>query len=109
MELWSVVFVCCVLCYSFCHSAEAIVKLGGNETIPALILFGDSIVDTGTNNNLITLLKCNFPPYGRDFQGGIPTGRFSNGKVPADFIGTYVRAIHATVNYVLIILTSSII
>lgn len=103
------VFVCCVLCYSFCHTAEAIVKLRGNETIPALILFGDSIVDTGSNNNLITGLKCNFPPYGRDFEGGIPTGRFSNGKVPADFIGTYVRAIHATVNYVLIILTSSII
>ncbi|KAH1109415.1 hypothetical protein AAZX31_04G022000 [Glycine max] len=86
MELWNVVFVCCVLCYSFCHTAEAIVKLRGNETIPALILFGDSIVDTGSNNNLITGLKCNFPPYGRDFEGGIPTGRFSNGKVPADFV-----------------------
>jgi len=88
MELWSVVFVWCVLCFGFLHT-EAIVKLRGNETIPALILFGDSIVDTGANNNLITAFKSNFPPYGRDFHGAQPTGRFSNGKVPSDFVGNY--------------------
>ncbi|RDX62481.1 GDSL esterase/lipase, partial [Mucuna pruriens] len=76
MELWSVMFAC----LSVCLAAEAIITLPGNETIPALILFGDSIIDTGNNNHLLTALKCNFPPYGRDFQGGIPTGRFSNGK-----------------------------
>ncbi|XP_027356992.1 GDSL esterase/lipase EXL3-like [Abrus precatorius] len=86
MELWSVVFVCCVLCLSPSYTAEAIVKLGGNETIPALIIFGDSIVDTGSNNELITVLKSNFLPYGRDFQHGKPTGRFCNGKVPSDFL-----------------------
>ncbi|TKY75265.1 GDSL esterase/lipase [Spatholobus suberectus] len=86
MELWTVVCVCCVLCLSLSHTAEAIITLPGNETIPALILFGDSIVDTGSNNNIMTALKCNFPPYGRDFQDGKPTGRFSNGKVPADFV-----------------------
>lgn len=59
-----------------------------NVTIPAVFMFGDSIVDTGNNNdNLKTPARCNFPPYGRDFQGGIPTGRYSNGKVPSDFIG----------------------
>ncbi|KAH0990632.1 hypothetical protein GBA52_002115 [Prunus armeniaca] len=58
-----------------------------NVTIPAMFMFGDSIVDTGNNNdNLKTPARCNFPPYGRDFQGGIPTGRYSNGKVPSDFI-----------------------
>ncbi|XWS24518.1 hypothetical protein CRYUN_Cryun28dG0109700 [Craigia yunnanensis] len=67
---------------------EAIdIKLPGNETFPSVIIFGDSIVDTGNNNNnLNTPARCNFPPYGRDLQGGIPTGRFSNGKVPSDFI-----------------------
>ncbi|OMO87385.1 Lipase, GDSL [Corchorus capsularis] len=67
---------------------EAIdIEVPGNETFPAVIIFGDSIVDTGNNNNnLNTPARCNFPPYGRDFQGGIPTGRFSNGKVPSDFI-----------------------
>ncbi|KAK7401120.1 hypothetical protein VNO78_12436 [Psophocarpus tetragonolobus] len=57
-----------------------------NGTIPALFSFGDSILDTGNNNNLQTITKCNFPPYGRDFPGGTPTGRWSNGKVPTDLI-----------------------
>ncbi|KAL6995879.1 hypothetical protein U1Q18_006013 [Sarracenia purpurea var. burkii] len=54
-------------------------------TIPAVFFFGDSTVDTGNNNNLLTAVKVNFPPYGKDFKGGKATGRFSNGKVPADF------------------------
>ncbi|VVA97656.1 unnamed protein product [Arabis nemorensis] len=57
-----------------------------NITVPALIVFGDSIMDTGNNNDIPTLLKSNFPPYGRDFPDGIPTGRFSDGKVPSDLI-----------------------
>ncbi|CAI0382533.1 unnamed protein product [Linum tenue] len=56
--------------------------------IPAALVFGDSIVDTGNNNEILTSpARCNFPPYGRDFYGGVPTGRFSNGKVPSDFLG----------------------
>lgn len=58
-----------------------------NAKIPALIVFGDSIMDTGNNNNLSTLLKSNFPPYGKDFPGGLATGRFSDGRVPTDLIG----------------------
>ncbi|WCJ32994.1 GDSL esterase/lipase At4g26790 [Euphorbia peplus] len=54
--------------------------------VPAIIIFGDSTVDTGNNNQISTLLKSNFAPYGRDFIGGKPTGRFSNGRVPGDFI-----------------------
>ncbi|KAJ7966898.1 GDSL esterase/lipase [Quillaja saponaria] len=64
----------------------AVVKLPPNVTIPALIVFGDSIMDTGNNNNLTTLVKCNFPPYGEDFKQQNPTGRFCNGKVPSDLI-----------------------
>nr|BAG68910.1 GDSL-motif lipase [Arabidopsis thaliana] len=62
------------------------VKQGINATIPALIVFGDSIMDTGNNNNLPTLLKCNFPPYGKDYPGGYATRRFSDGRVPSDLI-----------------------
>ncbi|KAF7829552.1 GDSL esterase/lipase EXL3-like [Senna tora] len=43
-------------------------------------------MDTGNNNNIKTLIKCNFSPYGKDFEGGKPSGRFCNGKVPSDFI-----------------------
>ncbi|CAK9184070.1 unnamed protein product [Ilex paraguariensis] len=54
--------------------------------IPAIIVFGDSSVDAGNNNQISTILKSNFQPYGRDFLGGRPTGRFSNGRIPPDFI-----------------------
>ncbi|KAK9689372.1 hypothetical protein RND81_09G055100 [Saponaria officinalis] len=57
-----------------------------NDKVPAVIVFGDSSVDTGNNNELSTFLKSNFEPYGRDFFGGVPTGRFSNGRLPSDFI-----------------------
>ncbi|PON93935.1 SGNH hydrolase-type esterase domain containing protein [Trema orientale] len=70
-------------------TAKAATKLRRNETILAIQAFGDSFLDTGNNNNLISITKCNFPPYGRDFLGGIPTGRFSNGKVISDLIGIY--------------------
>ncbi|GKV45084.1 hypothetical protein SLEP1_g52208 [Rubroshorea leprosula] len=72
-------------------SALALLFYGGckvtvakNATFPALIVFGDSIADSGNNNYLSTIVKCDFPPYGRDFQKGKPTGRFCNGKIPSD-------------------------
>ncbi|GMH03288.1 hypothetical protein Nepgr_005127 [Nepenthes gracilis] len=61
-------------------------KLGNNVTVAGLLAFGDSIIDPGNNNNLKTVAKCNFPPYGKDFMGGVPTGRFSNGRIPTDLI-----------------------
>lgn len=54
--------------------------------VPAIIIFGDSSVDSGNNNQILTLVKSDFAPYGRDFVGGKPTGRFSNGRIPTDFI-----------------------
>ncbi|GLT30181.1 hypothetical protein SLA2020_049980 [Shorea laevis] len=54
--------------------------------VPAVIVFGDSSVDAGNNNGISTVLKSNFQPYGRDFYGGRPTGRFCNGRIPPDFI-----------------------
>lgn len=68
---------------------KAVVKLPPNVEVPAVIAFGDSIVDPGNNNKIKTLVKCNFPPYGKDFEGGNPTGRFCNGKIPSDLLGTY--------------------
>lgn len=73
----------------FCAAflAEAETSPPRNITTRAVIVFGDSIVDTGNNNYLKTLLKCNYPPYGNDFIGRKATGRYSNGKVPSDLFG----------------------
>ncbi|XP_041021699.1 GDSL esterase/lipase EXL3-like [Juglans microcarpa x Juglans regia] len=81
----SVLFTLIIFSVLFCNS-KAVIQLPPNESIPAVIAFGDSIVDTGNNNYLKTLGKCNFPPYGQDFKGKVPTGRFGNGKVPSDLI-----------------------
>jgi len=53
---------------------------------PALYVFGDSLVDCGNNNHLPTGGP-SFLPYGIDFMHGKPTGRATNGKTVADFLG----------------------
>ncbi|THU45022.1 hypothetical protein C4D60_Mb02t13490 [Musa balbisiana] len=58
----------------------------GQGLVPGVIIFGDSTVDVGNNNHLLTLVKANFPPYGRDFPHHSPTGRFCNGKLVTDFV-----------------------
>lgn len=51
-------------------------------------MFGDSLFDVGNNNYIAdSLAKANFPPYGLDFLSKEPTGRVSNGKNTADFLG----------------------
>nr|XP_043625228.1 GDSL esterase/lipase At1g29670-like [Erigeron canadensis] len=54
--------------------------------VPCYFIFGDSLVDSGNNNALLTQAKANYPPYGIDFPEG-PTGRFTNGRTKADIIG----------------------
>ncbi|XP_050363228.1 GDSL esterase/lipase EXL3-like [Argentina anserina] len=90
------IVVCILCCILMCNGSFGegldmkqikVIKLPTNVSIPALIMFGDSIVDTGNNNNNFqTFARCNFFPYGRDFPGGVSTGRYSNGKVPADLL-----------------------
>ncbi|KAH1058735.1 hypothetical protein AAZX31_02G043800 [Glycine max] len=86
LSQWLLVILwCSIIATIFQH--VSVVSLPNNETVPAVIVFGDSIVDTGNNDYITTLVKCNFQPYGRDFGGGNqPTGRFSNGLVPSDII-----------------------
>ncbi|KAG5516816.1 hypothetical protein RHGRI_037530 [Rhododendron griersonianum] len=55
---------------------------------PAILIFGDSLLDTGNNNFIPTILKANHKPYGQDFPGKIPTGRFSNGKLVSDLLAS---------------------
>ena len=53
--------------------------------VPCLFVFGDSLVDNGNNNQITSLAKANYLPYGVDFPRG-PTGRFCNGKTTVDVI-----------------------
>lgn len=59
----------------------------GAPQVPCYFIFGDSLSDFGNNNNLLTLAKVNYRPYGIDFFSSIPTGRFSNGRNKIDIIG----------------------
>ncbi|KAJ0106238.1 hypothetical protein Patl1_17508 [Pistacia atlantica] len=54
--------------------------------VPALFIIGDSSVDCGTNNYLGTFARADRLPYGRDFDSHQPTGRFSNGRIPVDYL-----------------------
>ncbi|KAL9240612.1 hypothetical protein vseg_014810 [Gypsophila vaccaria] len=55
------------------------------QDLPASFVFGDSLVDVGNNNFIVSLSKANYPPNGIDF--GSPTGRYTNGRTIADIIG----------------------
>ncbi|RWR89168.1 GDSL esterase/lipase [Cinnamomum micranthum f. kanehirae] len=61
--------------------------------VPCLFIFGDSLSDNGNNNNLATLAKSNYQPYGIDFPDG-PTGRFCNGRTAVDFIAQFLGFDH---------------
>ncbi|KAM7524112.1 hypothetical protein LguiA_014014 [Lonicera macranthoides] len=67
--------------------------LSGNSNsfplAPALYVFGDSLLDNGNNNLLPTIARANYKPYGFNFDRGA-TGRFTNGRTVADFIGEYI-------------------
>ncbi|XP_010524958.1 PREDICTED: GDSL esterase/lipase At5g18430 [Tarenaya hassleriana] len=52
----------------------------------AFFVFGDSLVDSGNNNYLVTTARADSPPYGIDFPTRRPTGRFSNGLNLPDLI-----------------------
>ncbi|KAM0952221.1 putative triacylglycerol lipase [Dioscorea sansibarensis] len=72
------VIMCYLLCFSgFAHSLE-----------PAMYLFGSPVLDVGTNNYITGGAKANYYPYGIDYPGSEATGRFSNGKNAADYLGT---------------------
>ncbi|XP_020208507.1 GDSL esterase/lipase At1g33811 [Cajanus cajan] len=53
------------------------------QQVPCFFIFGDSLVDNGNNNGILTLARANYRPYGIDFPGGA-TGRFTNGRTYVD-------------------------
>ncbi|XP_058079624.1 GDSL esterase/lipase At1g71691-like [Magnolia sinica] len=80
------IFLCMVVC--MVSAQEGVAPDNGEkakELVPAMFIFGDSLIDNGNNNNLPSFAKANYYPYGIDFSGG-PTGRFSNGYTIVDVV-----------------------
>ncbi|KAL1533883.1 GDSL esterase/lipase-like protein [Salvia divinorum] len=67
------------------NNADEDANGGGRALVAAMFVFGDSLIDNGNNNDLPSLAKANYLPYGIDFRAG-PTGRFSNGYTMVDTI-----------------------
>ncbi|CAI9292772.1 unnamed protein product [Lactuca saligna] len=68
-------------------STQKLRVLAAKYNVTSILVFGDSSVDPGNNNNLPnTWHKGNFLPYGKDFNHSLPTGRFTNGRLCTDFI-----------------------
>lgn len=62
-------------------------RLPPGQQVPCFFIFGDSLVDNGNNNGILTLARANYRPYGIDFPAGA-TGRFTNGRTYVDALGT---------------------
>lgn len=58
------------------------------DDVPANFVFGDSLVEVGNNNHIVSLSKANYIPNGIDF--GKPTGRYTNGRTIVDIIGKFM-------------------
>ncbi|KAM0884438.1 hypothetical protein ACQ4PT_030979 [Festuca glaucescens] len=59
-----------------------------DQQVPAMYVFGDSLLDVGNNNYLPgqNVRRANTPLNGIDYPGSRPTGRLSNGYNVADYI-----------------------
>ncbi len=54
--------------------------------VPCFFIFGDSLVDNGNNNGMLTLAIANYRPFRIDFPEGT-TGRFTNSRTYVDALG----------------------
>ncbi|XP_068649235.1 GDSL esterase/lipase At1g29670-like [Aristolochia californica] len=73
-----------LLCASTCE------KVGKEEEFKGMFVFGSSLLDNGNNGYTRMTAKASYLPYGIDFPVGT-TGRFSNGKTIADWLGDFLE------------------
>lgn len=71
----------------------------------AFFVFGDSLVDNGNNDYLITTARADSYPYGIDYPTHRPTGRFSNGLNIPDLISVFLTYI-STMSLIFVISSS---
>uniref|UniRef100_M4E248 Uncharacterized protein n=1 Tax=Brassica campestris TaxID=3711 RepID=M4E248_BRACM len=68
-------------------SCNAAANATTQPLFPAILIFGDSTVDTGNNNYpLNTIFRATHFPYGIDLPNHKGSGRFSNGKLIPDIL-----------------------
>ena len=68
-------------------SSNAAENATAQPLFPAILIFGDSTVDTGNNNYPInTFFRATHLPYGIDLPNHEANGRFSNGKLIPDIL-----------------------
>ena len=69
--------------------------------VPCFFIFGDSLVDNGNNNDILSLARANYRPYGIDFPRGT-TGRFTNGRTFVDILSnkTFSNVYYSMLNTV---------
>ncbi|CAO2842918.1 unnamed protein product [Amaranthus hypochondriacus] len=84
----SIFFLFPIILHAHAHNTHDF-KTPKNTSITSIFIFGDSTVDPGNNDYVKTLFRSNFLPYGIDFPNHTPTGRFTNGRLPTDFIASY--------------------
>ncbi|WCJ34883.1 GDSL esterase/lipase At1g33811 [Euphorbia peplus] len=73
--------IICVILVWLAHKGHT--QQPGDSQVPGFFIFGDSLVDNGNNNRILTLARANYRPYGIDFPQGT-TGRFTNGRTYVD-------------------------
>ncbi|VVB11237.1 unnamed protein product [Arabis nemorensis] len=78
------IFLSAVLCVTLLLMPQQI------NAARAFYVFGDSLVDSGNNNYLVTTARADSPPYGIDYPTGRATGRFSNGLNLPDVISEQI-------------------
>uniref|UniRef100_M1A8K8 GDSL esterase/lipase 5 n=1 Tax=Solanum tuberosum TaxID=4113 RepID=M1A8K8_SOLTU len=83
--------VCCLIFFAFFFT-NPIKCVDGEGPLPALFVFGDSILDVGNNNyiNTTTQFQANWSPYGETFFKS-PTGRPCDGRLISDFIAEFAN------------------
>ncbi|XVE80412.1 hypothetical protein DITRI_Ditri14bG0137500 [Diplodiscus trichospermus] len=87
----SLVKFCCFFFFFFLCLFSIRLELSEAQMVPAVFVFGDSLVDVGNNNYLtVSVAKANFQHNGIDFPTKKPTGRFCNGKNAADLLAEKV-------------------
>ena len=113
MKLFTVLLVCLsALAFVLLFPLAATTCNGLCVDSCAMFIFGDSLLDAGTNNfipNSNTTVsansppvKANFPPYG-ETSFHFPIGRFTNGRNIIDFIGIATPLLYAYFQIVSII------